>query len=207
LNGRPGVVLEVRKQSGSNTVAMTRAIKAEIEQIKGQLPSGVEIVVTRETARFIESAIGDVLFDLMIAVVLVVFVTFFFLLSWRATFIVMLAIPTSVIATFAAFAAFDFTLNFMTLLALTVAIGLLVDDAIVVVEAVQSDVDEGADPMEAAPIATKRVALAVLAGTFATLAVFVPIAFMEGIVGRFFFQYGLAIVNGGVKSGHMAAQK
>ncbi|VWX62370.1 efflux RND transporter permease subunit [Sphingorhabdus sp. 109] len=194
LNGRPGVVLEVRKQSGSNTVAMTRAIKAEIEQIKDQLPSGVEIVVTRETARFIESAIGDVLFDLMIAVVLVVFVTFFFLLSWRATFIVMLAIPTSVIATFAAFAAFDFTLNFMTLLALTVAIGLLVDDAIVVVEAVQSDVDEGADPMEAAPKATKRVALAVLAGTFATLAVFVPIAFMEGIVGRFFFQYGLAIV-------------
>ncbi len=194
LNGRPGVVLEVRKQSGSNTVAMTRAIKAEIEQIKDQLPSGVEIVVTRETARFIESAIGDVLFDLMIAVVLVVFVTFFFLLSWRATFIVMLAIPTSVIATFAAFAAFHFTLNFMTLLALTVAIGLLVDDAIVVVEAVQSDVDEGADPMEAAPKATKRVALAVLAGTFATLAVFVPIAFMEGIVGRFFFQYGLAIV-------------
>src|SRR5690606_18507318 len=109
---------------------------------------------------------------------------------WRATFIVMLAIPTSVIATFAAFAAFDFTLNFMTLLALTVAIGLLVDDAIVVVEAVQSDVDDGVDPMEAAPKATKRVALAVLAGTFATLAVFVPIAFMEGIVGRFFFQYG-----------------
>ena len=82
----------------------------------------------------------------------------------------------------------------MTLLALTVAIGLLVDDAIVVVEAVQNDVDEGADAMEAAPKATKRVALAVLAGTFATLAVFVPIAFMEGIVGRFFFQYGLAIV-------------
>lgn len=194
LNGRPGVVLEVRKQSGSNTVEMTKAVKAEIEQIKDRLPPGVEIVVTRETARFIESSINDVLFDLMIAVLLVVLVTFFFLLSWRATFIVMSAIPTSIIATFAAFAAFDFTLNFMTLLALTVAIGLLVDDAIVVVEAVQNDVDEGADAMEAAPKATKRVALAVLAGTFATLAVFVPIAFMEGIIGRFFFQYGLAIV-------------
>ena len=126
--------------------------------------------------------------------VLVVAVTFLFLLSWRATVIVLLAIPTSIVATFVAFAAFDFTVNMVTLLALTVAIGLLVDDAIVVVEAVQNDVDEGKNATEAAHTATRRVALAVLAGTFATLAVFVPIAFMEGIVGRFFFQYGLAIV-------------
>ncbi|MBZ6377108.1 efflux RND transporter permease subunit [Pacificimonas aurantium] len=119
--------------------------------------------------------------------------TFLFLLSWRATVIVLLAIPTSVIATFLAFGAFDFTIIMMTFLALTVAIGLLVD-AIVVVEAIQNAVDAGADRMAAALSATKRVALAVLAGTFATLAVFVPLAFMEGIVGRFFFQYGLAIV-------------
>jgi HAE1 family hydrophobic/amphiphilic exporter-1 len=115
-------------------------------------------------------------------------------LSWRATIIVTLAIPTSLVATFIAFGAFDLTINMMTLLALTVAIGLLVDDAIVVTEAIQRDIDGGADPRNAAFAATKRVALAVLAGTFATLAVFVPIAFMEGIVGRFFFQYGLAIV-------------
>lgn len=194
LNGRPGVVLEVRRQSGENTVEVSNALRDEIEQLRAGAPAGVDMVVARDTARFIESAIDDVLFDLAIAIVLVVLVTFLFLLSWRTTIIVLLAIPTSIIATFTAFGAFDFTLNMMTLLALTVAIGLLVDDAIVVVEAVQNDIDGGAEPRKAASTATQRVALAVLAGTFATLAVFVPIAFMEGIVGRFFFQYGLAIV-------------
>ena len=194
LDGEPGVVLEVRKQSGENTVAVAEQIRAEIEGLRTSAPDGVNFVIARDTSRFIEQAIGDVLFDLFIAVVLVIAVTFLFLLSWRATIIVLLAIPTSIVATFIAFAAFDFTINMVTLLALTVAIGLLVDDAIVVVEAVQNDVEEGADATEAAHTATKRVALAVLAGTFATLAVFVPIAFMEGIVGRFFFQYGLAIV-------------
>lgn len=194
LNGAPGVVLEIRKQSGENTVAIAEEIRERIEELRETAPDGVSIVIARDTSRFIEQAIDDVLFDLAIAVVLVVLVTFLFLLSWRATVIVLLAIPTSVIATFLAFGAFDFTINMMTLLALTVAIGLLVDDAIVVVEAIQNDVDAGADPMVASLSATKRVALAVLAGTFATLAVFVPIAFMEGIVGRFFFQYGLAIV-------------
>ncbi len=194
LDGEPGVVLEVRKQSGENTVAVAEQIRAEIESIRTTAPEGVNFIIARDTSRFIEQAIGDVLFDLFIAVVLVVAVTFLFLLSWRATVIVLLAIPTSIVATFVAFAAFDFTVNMVTLLALTVAIGLLVDDAIVVVEAVQNDVDEGKDATEAAHTATRRVALAVLAGTFATLAVFVPIAFMEGIVGRFFFQYGLAIV-------------
>ena len=194
LNGRPGVVLEVRRQSGENTVEVSNALHDEIERLREGAPEGVDMVIARDTARFIESAIEDVLFDLAIAIVLVVLVTFLFLLSWRATIIVLLAIPTSIIATFTAFAAFDFTLNMMTLLALTVAIGLLVDDAIVVVEAVQNDIDGGEEPRKAASTATQRVALAVLAGTFATLAVFVPIAFMEGIVGRFFFQYGLAIV-------------
>lgn len=194
LDGEPGVVLEARKQSGENTVAVAEQIRAEIEDMQRTAPKGVSFVIARDTSRFINQAIGDVLFDLFIAVLLVLVVTFLFLLSWRATIIVLLAIPTAVIATFAAFAMFDFTINMVTLLALTVAIGLLVDDAIVVVEAVQNDIDKGEDPTTAAHTATKRVALAVLAGTFATLAVFVPIAFMEGIVGRFFFQYGLAIV-------------
>jgi len=112
----------------------------------------------------------------------------------RATLIVATAIPTSLVATFFILGVFDFTLNTLTLLAMTVAIGLLVDDVIVVVEAIQRDIDRGRDRVLAASEATKRVGLAVLAGTFATLAVFVPIAFMEGIVGRFFLQYGLTIV-------------
>lgn len=194
LDGRPGVVLEVRRQSGENTVEVARAIHGEIERLRESAPAGVEMVIARDTSRFIEDAIDDVLFDLAIAVVLVVLVTYLFLLSWRSTIIVMLAIPTSIIATFLSFSVMGFTFNMMTLLGLTVAIGLLVDDAIVVVEAIQNDIDKGTAAMRSASDATKRVALAVLAGTFATLAVFVPIAFMEGIVGRFFFQYGLAIV-------------
>jgi len=194
LNGRTGVSLEIRRQSGRNTVAVARLIRAEVEKLKKQAPPGMQIVIARDVSRFIESSISDVQHELVIAMGLVVLVTFFFLLSWRATLIVATAIPTSLIATFFVFFVFGFTINLLTLLALTVAIGLLVDDAIVVIESIQRDVDEGKPRELAASEGTTRVGLAVLAGTFATLAVFVPIAFMSGIVGRFFFQYGLAIV-------------
>lgn len=194
LNGRPGISLEVRRQSGRNTVEVAHAVKAEVAHIRSLAPSGVDIVIARDISRFIESSIRDVLKDLLIAVALVVLITYFFLLSWRATLIVTTAIPASLVASFFIFFVFDFTINMLTLLALTVAIGLLVDDAIVVIESIQRDVDKDIDPYEAASSGTDRVGLAVLAGTFATLAVFVPIAFMSGIVGRFFLQYGLAIV-------------
>lgn len=194
LNGRPGVSLDVRRQSGRNTVQVAREVKAEVARLVKIAPPGIDIIVARDVSRFIESSIRDVLFDLSIAVVLVVAITFLFLLSMRATLIVALAIPTSLISTFFVFYLFGFTLNILTLLALTVAIGLLVDDAIVVIESIQRDVDAGRDSSVAAVEGSERVGLAVLAGTFATLAVFVPIAFMSGIVGRFFMQYGLAIV-------------
>ncbi len=194
LNGRTGVSLDVRRQSGRNTVEVAKAVRKEIERLKSQAPSGMQIVIARDVSRFIESSISDVKHELMIAMALVVLVTFFFLLSWRATMIVALAIPTSLISTFFIFGLFGFTINLLTLLALTVSIGLLVDDAIVVIESIQRDVDDGKPRMQAAAEGTERVGLAVLAGTFATLAVFVPIAFMSGIVGRFFFQYGLTIV-------------
>ena len=194
LNGLPGVSLEVRKQSGRNTVAVAKAVRAEVERLKKLAPEGVQIITARDVSNFIESSINDVTHEIMIAMGLVVAVVFFFLLSWRATLIVAIAIPTSLIATFFAFNVFDFTINILTLLAITVSIGLLVDDAIVVIEAIQHDIDRGVPPMKAATQGTTRVGLAVLAGTFSTLAVFVPIAFMSGIVGRFFFQYGLTIV-------------
>ena len=194
LNGKPGVALDIRRQSGENTVEVANSIEAAVEVLKREAPPNIEMVVARDNSRFIESSIRDVLIDLAIAIFLVITVTYLFLLSWRSTFIVMLAIPTSLIATFTSFAAMGFTINFITLLALTVAIGLLVDDAIVVVEAAQQDIDRDIEPQQAVSQATKRVALAVLAGTFATLAVFVPIAFMQGVVGRMFFQYGLAII-------------
>jgi hydrophobe/amphiphile efflux-1 (HAE1) family protein len=194
LNGRPGVSLEVRRQSGRNTVQVARLVKRKVEELRKVAPEGLEIIVARDVSRFIESSINDVSHEIQAAMVLVVLITFFFLLSWRATLIVAIAIPTSLISTFFIFGIFGFTINLLTLLALTVSIGLLVDDAIVVIEAIQHDIDAGKSPMTAAAEGTRRVGLAVLAGTFATLAVFVPIAFMEGIVGRFFFQYGLTIV-------------
>lgn len=194
LNGKPGVSLEVRRQSGRNTVEVAKAVRQEVERLKRVAPAGVDLVVARDISRFIESSINDVSHELQIAMALVIMITFLFLLSWRATLIVAIAIPTSLISTFYAFDVFNFTINLLTMLALTVSIGLLVDDAIVVIESIQRDIERGKPPMKAAAEGTKRVGLAVLAGTFATLAVFVPIAFMEGIVGRFFFQYGLTIV-------------
>lgn len=194
LNGVAGVALEVRRQSGRNTIEVAKAVMAEVALLQKEAPPGIRLVVARDISRFIESSINDVLFDLVLAVVLVVSITFFFLLSWRATIIVALAIPTSILSTFFIFGIADFTVNIMTMLALTVAVGLLVDDAIVVVEAVERDIEAGLSAPEAAATATRRVALAVLAGTFATLAVFVPISVMEGVVGQFLFQYGLTIV-------------
>ena len=194
LNGKRGVALEVRRQSGLNSVEVARRIRAETDAIRAKAPAGVEILVTRDTSRFVESSVAEVTKELQIAMLLVVIITYFFLASWRSTLIVATAIPTSLIATFYAFDVADLTLNIVTLLALTVAIGLLVDDAIVVIEAIQKDVDQGIPANQAASSATERVSLAVLAGTFATLAVFVPIAFMGGIVGQFFSEYGFAIV-------------
>jgi HAE1 family hydrophobic/amphiphilic exporter-1 len=194
LNGQRGVSLEVRRQSGKNTVEVANKVKEALKTLEADAPPGVQMVVSRDVSRFIESSINDVTHELQIAIGLVVLVTFFFLLDWRATFIVAIAIPTSLVSTFFGFYLFDFTINMLTLLALTVSIGLLVDDAIVVVESVQKDIEDGLPAIQAAREGTKKVGLAVLAGTFSTLAVFVPIAFMEGVVGRFFFQYGLAIV-------------
>ncbi|MBL4836051.1 MAG: efflux RND transporter permease subunit [Kordiimonadaceae bacterium] len=193
-NGEPSIALEIRRQSGKNTVEVAKAIKAYVEKNTGQFQYSITINVARDVSRFIESSINDVKTDLIIAIILVVLVTYLFVLNVKATIIVALAIPTSLVATFFALYLFDFTLNTLTLLALTVAIGLLVDDAIVVVESIQKHLEKGLSPLEAASIGTKKVWLAVMAGTASTLAVFVPIAFMTGIIGRFFLQYGLAIV-------------
>jgi len=194
LNGRRGISLDIRKQSGRNTVEVAHNVKAATEELRELAPAGVTIIATRDVSKFIESSIEDVAHDVVIAIGLVVAVTFIFLLKVRATIIVAMAIPTSLVATFFGFYLLGFTINVLTLLALTVAIGLLVDDAIVVVEAIMKELEKGKSPHQAALDGTRKVGLAVFAGTAATLAVFVPIAFMDGIVGRFFYQYGLAIV-------------
>lgn len=193
LNGKRGVSLEIRKQSGRNTVEVARAIRQELDEVRKIAPDSVSIETARDTAVFIEGSAADVFVDIQLGIVLVIAVTLAFLLSIRATLIVAVAMPTALVSTFFAFYVMDFTINMMTLMALSLAVGLLVDDAIVVLESIYRKLEEGMPPMQAASEGTKQVGLAVLAATFSICAVFVPIAFMDGVVGRFFFQYGLAI--------------
>jgi len=194
LNGKPGVSLEIRRQSGQNTLAVANAVKAEIERLRPVLPPGVKLVTAKDISLFISESVNDVGFDIMLGVFLVIVIVSAFLLDYRATIIVAIAMPTSLIATFFAFYTAGFTLNMLTLMAFSVAVGLLVDDAIVVLESIHRKLEDGLPAAEAASQGTSQVAVAVMAGTWAVVAVFVPIAFMDGIVGRFFYQYGLAIV-------------
>ncbi|MDO8422405.1 MAG: efflux RND transporter permease subunit [Parvibaculum sp.] len=193
LDGQRGVSLQIRKQSGQNTVEVARSVRKSLDELQVLAPPGVTMKIARDSALFIEGSAEDVFVDIQIGITLVVFVTLAFLLSLRATLIVAIAMPTSLVSTFFAFYVADFTINMMTLMAMSMAVGLLVDDAIVVLESIYRKLEEGYSPMEAASLGTKEVGLAVLAATFSVCAVFVPIAFMSGIVGRFFFQYGLAI--------------
>ena len=194
LDGFPGVSLLVRRQSGRNTVEVARSVKAEVTRMEPLLPPGARMVVARDVSRFIESSIQDVAVDMLLGGILAVIVTLLFLRSFRTTLIVGIAIPTSIVSTFFLFYIMDFTLNMLTLLALSVSIGILIDDAIVVLESIYRHLEEGEPPMQAAMRGTAQIAGAVFAGTISIMAVFVPIAFLGGIVGRFFHQYGLAVV-------------
>ena len=193
LDGVQGVALEVRRQSGRNTVEVARAVKKAVAELELHVPPGVSLVVARDTSRFIEASAHDVFVDIAVGALLAVLATLAFLRSVRSTLIVAIAIPTSVISTFFLFYVMGFTLNILTLMALSVSIGLLIDDAIVVLEAIHREIDAGVPPMQAASIGTHRIGLAVIAATASVLAVFLPIAFLQGMIGRFFFEYGLAI--------------
>jgi HAE1 family hydrophobic/amphiphilic exporter-1 len=193
LDGRPGISLAVRRQSGRNTVEVARAIRRVVAEIQAQAPPGIEITIARDTSRFIEASARDVAIDIALGAALAVLVTLAFMRTVRATLIVSLAIPTSIAASLFVFHAFGFTFNVLTLMALSVAIGILVDDAIVVLEVVQRRVDAGQAPRAAASEGSAEVGAAVISGTATVLAVFLPIAFMSGVIGRFFFEYGLAI--------------
>ncbi len=194
LDGVPGVALDIRRQSGKNTVEVVHGIREVLSELRHAAPVGISIVEAKDVSRFIESAVRDVKTDLTIGIVLVIMVTLIFLLNFRATLIVATAIPTALVSTFFAFYVLDFSINMLTMMALSVAIGLLVDDAIVVLESVYTHIEQGYSPAEAASKGTEKVSGAVIAGTLSVMGVFVPIAFMEGIVGRFFYQYGLTIV-------------
>lgn len=194
LNEVRAVSMLVRRQSGTNTVRVAHDVKSEIEKLRGELGSqGVRLAIAQDTSLFIEHSVDEVKFHIAFGGGLAVLIVFVFLRNPRSTFISSLVLPTSIIGTFILMNILGFTQNMMTLLALSLAVGLLIDDAIVVQENIMRHVEEGMPAREAASFATREITLAVLATTLSVVAVFVPVAFMEGIVGRFFFQFGMTV--------------
>src|SRR5512145_2730400 len=193
VNGVPAVALNIQKQSGANTVATVDAVKSEIARLAAELPPGTSIELVRDASIMIRESVRDVQETMILGGILTVFIVFCFLNSWRSTVITGLTLPISVISSFIVMYFGGMTLNVLTLMALSLAIGLLIDDAIVVRENIVRHLEHGRDHFEAARIGTSEIGLAVLATTFSIVAVFVPVAFMKGIVGRFFFSFGITV--------------
>jgi hydrophobic/amphiphilic exporter-1 (mainly G- bacteria), HAE1 family len=192
LNGVQSVSVAVRKQSGSNTIELIRSVKERMADIIPNLPDDFTVVKTRDQSEFIENSLHAIEEHLIIGGLLAALVVFFFLWNFRSTLIAALAIPTSIIASFAVIAALGYSLNQMTMLALTLMVGIVIDDAIVVLENIYRFVEEkGMSPYQAAIEGTREIGLAVLATTLSLLAVFIPVGFMSGIVGRFMSSFGL----------------
>jgi hydrophobic/amphiphilic exporter-1 (mainly G- bacteria), HAE1 family len=193
-NGTPSVVLSVRKQSGENTVAVVQAIRQRLAEVQKSLPPGYALEIVRDNSVVIEHGVSAVKEHLVVGALFAALVVLLFLGNVRSTFIAAIAIPASVIATFGLMWIEGFTLNSITLLALALAVGIVIDDAIVVLENIFRFIDEkGYKPFPAAIAATKEIGLAVLATTLSLIAVFLPVAFMGGIVGRFLKSFGLTM--------------
>jgi len=187
------IALNVRKQSGANTVQVAKSVKASLEEINALLPEGVVIRAINDNSTFIRSSINAVQEDMLIGALLAVLVVLLFLRNPQSTLVAAIALPVSVIGTFAVMALLGFTFNIVTMLALTLSIGLLIDDAIVVIENIVRHLEQGKPPMQAALEGTKQIAVAVFSLTLAIVAIFVPVAFMEGMVGQFFYQFGVTV--------------
>lgn len=192
LNGTEAVVLEVRRQSGENTVATIDAAKKALDTVRGTLPPGVQVEVIRDQSRYINAALHEINTHLVLGSVLASLVVLAFMRDWRATIIAAVAIPASVVATFGMMWLLDFTLNSVTMLALVLMVGVVIDDAIVVLENIFRFVEEKKmNPFDAAREATREIGLAVLATTLSLVVIFVPVSFMSSISGRFLYQFGI----------------
>ena len=193
LNGRPSVALSVYQLPGSNALKTAGLVRAKMEELKAHFTQGVDYKIVYDTTPFINESINEVFMTLRDAVLLVAFVVLLFLQNWRSAIIPLVAVPVAIIGTFAVMAAMGFSLNNLTLFGLVLAIGIVVDDAIVVVEAVQRQIDDGLAPREAALKAMSLVSGPVIAVGLVLSAVFVPCAFITGITGQFFRQFALTI--------------
>ncbi|HEY5912541.1 MAG TPA: efflux RND transporter permease subunit, partial [Verrucomicrobiae bacterium] len=194
LNGNNSVTLVIRKQSGSNTVKLIGAVKQRLEELKTILPPDFKLTVIRDQSIFINRSLDELSLHLMLGAVLVALTVFFFLHDWRGTVIASVAIPASLIATFTLMRAMGYTLNNFTMLGMVFAVGIVIDDAIVILENIHRTMEEkGWSGPQAASYATREIALAVLATTLSLVVIFLPLAFMQGRIGRFFSSYGVTV--------------
>lgn len=193
INDRPALALDVQKQSGANTVAVAEGVKEQVKKMEKELPQGIKLQVVLDNSRFIRESNDDVMTTLLIGGLLTVLIVYVFLNSWRSTVITGLTLPVSVISAFIAMRALNFTLNVLTLMGLSLAIGMLIDDAIVVRENIVRHLQRGKSHIDAARDGTAEIGLAVMATTATIVAVFIPVAFMGGIVGQFFYEFGITV--------------
>jgi HAE1 family hydrophobic/amphiphilic exporter-1 len=193
VNGQPGIGIGVKKQHGANSVAVAQAVKDRLAELKKRLPADVDVEVNFDSSIFIKDAIHETEFTLVLSALITSVVCFLFLGSLSSTINVLLSIPTSVMGTFAVLYFMGFTLNFFTLLGLSLAIGIVVDDAIMVLENIIRHSEMGKSRVLASRDGAREITFAALAATIAVVAIFLPVAFMSGIIGRFFFQFGITI--------------
>lgn len=193
LNGERALAIDVVKTQGSNTIEVARGVRRAVAELQSSLPPDVKLEIVRDSSRGIQNSVNNVQQTMVEGGLLTIAIVFLFLHSWRSTVITGLALPISVFGAFMVMAAFGFTLNVLTLMALSLAIGILIDDAIVVRENIMRHIGFGKTHRQAAIDGTNEIGLAVLATTFCIVAVFLPVAFMGGIIGRFFFQFGVMV--------------
>jgi multidrug efflux pump len=193
VNGIPAQSLGIRKQRGSNAVDVARGVRAELDTIRATLPDDMDLQINSDSTRFIENSINDIQRELLIAILLTALVCWLFLGSISSTFSVLLAIPMSLLGTVAVIYFLGFTLNTFTLLGLALAVGIVVDDAIMVIENIFRHREAGSNRITAAIAGTRQIAFAALASSISLVAIFVPIVFMEGVIGRFFLQFGVTL--------------
>jgi len=191
-DGKPAVAIEIRRQSGANTIDVVNNVKARLGRVRELLPEGAELHIVQDQSRYIEAAFQEVQLHLILGSILASLVVLLFMRDWRATLIGSVAIPASIIATFGVMRMMNFTLNNITMLALVLMVGVVIDDAIVVLENIFRFIEEkNMPPRQAAIFATKDIGLAVMATTFSLIVVFLPVSFMSSISGRFLFSFGV----------------
>ncbi len=191
--GRAAIGLGIVKQRGTNAVAVANAVKKKIVEIEKILPQGMHLSVVFDTTKFIKASVNELTFNLILSVILTSLVCYFFLGSFSATFNVLLAIPTSIMGAFIVLYFFGFTVNTFTMLGLSLVIGIVVDDAIMVLENISRYQEHGYSRMNAALVGAREITFAALAASVAILAIFVPVIFMQGVIGKFFYQFGITI--------------